>query len=65
MHRVVELIFVTLTNAMNGSLASDPELEGLTKYKWKLEEVAMHRITPDSVSKDIKSLKSKPDEIIK
>ena len=65
MHKVIEHIFGTLTNAMNESLASDPELKGVTKYKEKLEELFMHRITPNSVSKDVKSLKSTYDEIIR
>ena len=56
MHKTIEHVFGTLTRAMNASLARDPGLNTLPKYKAELERLFKTVITPESVRKDVASL---------
>ena len=64
MHKVLEHIFGTLTRAMNESLARDPHLKGVAKYKEELERLFMEKVTAVSVNKDVLSLRSTYEKII-
>lgn len=56
MHKAIEHVFGTLTRAMNASLAKDPGLNTVVKYKAELERLFAEQITPESVSMDVASL---------
>lgn len=64
MHKVIEHIFGTLTRAMNVSLAKDPTLNTVPKYKAELERLFKSVITPESVRKDVASLPATYDCIL-
>lgn len=64
MHKAIEHVFGTLTRAMNASMARDPELKGVDKYKEELEKLFNQKITARGVNKDVLSLRATYEQIL-
>ena len=64
-HKVIEHVFGTLEGAMQKELHNDPQLCSAQEYKAVLVRLFKSVITPESVRKDIRSLRETYDVIRK
>lgn len=57
MHKCIEHVFGTMSRAMNKSLHRDASLTTAAQYKAEVERLFTTCITPESVQKDVATLK--------